>query len=148
MEENNIIICENCYEENESSRKTCKNCGATLYHNENIKINKTKAKTETESKQNMNNKKHKEDEEEVDYINASNSSNEVANKFTLVVTIGKVIGYALAIITALIIIFGMEEFLIGILSGVMIAIITWLSSLLFEAIAEGLNLLQDIKNKL
>lgn len=30
MEENNIIICENCYEENEATRTICKNCGAKL----------------------------------------------------------------------------------------------------------------------
>ena len=38
--------------------------------------------------------------------------------------------------------------LTGFLSGIAIAITTWFSTLLFEAIAEGLNLLQDIKNKL
>lgn len=31
MEENNVIICENCYEENEITRDTCKNCGEKLY---------------------------------------------------------------------------------------------------------------------
>lgn len=35
--ENNIIVCENCYEENEATRKTCKNCGAKLYKNRNMK---------------------------------------------------------------------------------------------------------------
>lgn len=34
--ENNVIICENCYEENEGTRKTCKNCGAKLYKNREI----------------------------------------------------------------------------------------------------------------
>ena len=42
----------------------------------------------------------------------------------------------------------MEKFLIGILSGLVLVALTWLSTLIFEAIAEGLNLLQDIKNKL
>lgn len=32
----NVIICENCYEENEPTRKTCKNCGANLYKNYRI----------------------------------------------------------------------------------------------------------------
>lgn len=33
MENNGIIICEKCYEENESTRTTCKACGAKLYKN-------------------------------------------------------------------------------------------------------------------
>ena len=39
--EDNIIICENCYEENEATRKTCKNCGAKLYKNEEKKSKKS-----------------------------------------------------------------------------------------------------------
>jgi hypothetical protein len=59
----------------------------------------------------------------------------------------KFIGYVGAVISAIILI-GNGEFGVGILAGLVIAIVTWFSTLLFEAIAEGLNLLQDIKNKL
>lgn len=31
IRKDNVIICENCYEENEATRTTCKNCGAKLY---------------------------------------------------------------------------------------------------------------------
>ena len=31
IKSDNVIICENCYEENEATRTTCKNCGAKLY---------------------------------------------------------------------------------------------------------------------
>ena len=37
MNENNIIICENCYEENEKTRTTCKKCGVKLYLQEELK---------------------------------------------------------------------------------------------------------------
>lgn len=37
MKDNEIIICENCYEENEITRTTCKNCGDKLYK-ENLDI--------------------------------------------------------------------------------------------------------------
>ena len=39
------------------------------------------------------------------------------------------------------------NFWIGLVFGLLIAVMTWLSTLLFEAIAEIINLLQDIKNK-
>ena len=88
-----------------------------------------------------------EEKKNTEYINSSNSSNAVANKFILVVNIVKFIGYIAAIILGLILI-GQGIILLGILGAIIIAIITWFSTLMFEAIAEGLNLLQDIKNKL
>ena len=33
MEDNEVIICANCYEENKKGQKRCYNCGATLYYN-------------------------------------------------------------------------------------------------------------------
>ncbi|MCI8290894.1 MAG: hypothetical protein HFJ25_01365 [Clostridia bacterium] len=141
MEENNIIICEKCYEENEVARNTCKKCGAKLYKNN----------VENGTKEDFHKKKTTEQKEttakEIEYIDSSNSSNTVADKFILVVMIIKFIGYVGAVISAIILI-GNGEFGVGILAGLVIAIVTWFSTLLFEAIAEGLNLLQDIKNKL
>lgn len=146
MEENNIIICENCYSENASTRTTCKECGAKLYKNDIENFNNEKFNNENPNKKRevaQNTKK----KEEIQYTDSSNSSNTVANKFTLVVTIIKVIGYLGAFITA-IMIMSIGQVGIGFLSGIVIAIITWFSTLIFEAIAEALNLLQDIKNKL
>lgn len=88
-----------------------------------------------------------ESKKEISYTNASNSSNTVANKFTLVVMITKVIGYLCAIIIGIVIIAN-DYFLTGIVTGIVIAVAVWFSTLIFEAIAEGLNLLQDIKNRL
>lgn len=84
--------------------------------------------------------------EEQDYINSSNSKNVVAEKFLLMSNIIHVIGYITAIIIGVII---MKEVnvLTGILTGIMIATFTWFSTLIFEAIAEVINLLQDIKNR-
>lgn len=141
MEESNIIICEKCYEENELTRNTCKKCGARLYKN-NIENDTKGGSTKKKSIPKKDN-----DVKEVEYIDSSNSSNTVAEKFILVVMITKFIGYIGAVILAIVFI-GNGEPGLGILAGIVIAIATWFSTLLFEAIAEGLNLLQDIKNKL
>ncbi len=92
---------------------------------------------------------NKEKKSETQYIDSSNSSNIVAKKFKLVVKTIKIIGYVGAVIIAIMFMsIGDLWVLTGFLSGIAIAITTWFSTLLFEAIAEGLNLLQDIKNKL
>lgn len=44
----NIIICENCYEENEITRRNCKNCGAKLYRN-NINIKNVQENDDNEN---------------------------------------------------------------------------------------------------
>lgn len=89
----------------------------------------------------------KESKKEISHTSESNSSNKVANKFTLVVLITKIVGYLCAIICGLIFM-GDEGFWFGLLIIVSIAIAVWFSTLIFEAIAETLNLLQDIKNKI
>lgn len=73
--------------------------------------------------------------------------NPVARKFNLVVIIIKILGYFSAF-TSLITFIILKSFWFGILSFIIICIATWLSTLIFEAIAEGLNLLENIKNKL
>lgn len=77
--------------------------------------------------------------------------NKIANKFKLVVTLLKFLGYGGAIISALIIILASEMELAGIVVGLLVALvvslITWFSCLSWEAIAEVLQLLEDIKNK-
>ena len=141
MEESNIVICENCYEENEATRLNCKKCGNRLYKNEEIKsATNFKIKEEKENSKTDN-------RVEIQYTNSSNSSNEVAEKFIIVVMLIKVIGYSAAFILGLSTMMN-SNFLGGLLVAGGIAIGVWLSTLLYEAIAEGLNLLQDIKNKL
>lgn len=87
-------------------------------------------------------------EKKVEYNNNTRKTkNKVANKFSLIVMITKCIGYFSAIIV-LIAFIQMEEIWSGLRWCIVICIATWFSTLIFEAIAEGLNLLQDIKNKL
>jgi len=69
-------------------------------------------------------------------------TNFVAKKFDLVILIIKGLGYSVAVIMAL-----MNAFDLGIWIGIFVAIATWLSTLILEAVAEGLQLLEDIKNK-
>lgn len=77
--ENNIIICENCYEENEATRKTCKNCGEKLYKNRNMK-------SEPITENNTN-------EENDDYIeNGYQKENKVALAIKVISIVGAVIG--------------------------------------------------------
>lgn len=135
MEENNIIICEHCYEENETTRNTCKSCGAKLYKGKETKDNRQSEEYLGEERTNIS-------------TNDIEIENPVAQKFSLVVNVIKVIGYVSAIILACYLWSESENFLFGGGVGISIAIATWLSILIFEAIAEGLNLLQEIANKL
>ena len=41
MEDNEIIICSKCYEENKKGDKKCKNCGSTLYYNSEAELEET-----------------------------------------------------------------------------------------------------------
>lgn len=38
MEDNEIIICSNCYEENKKGEKYCYNCGSPLYYNNSAEL--------------------------------------------------------------------------------------------------------------
>ena len=124
FDKDKLIICNNCKAINRGER-FCHNCGNDLLEN--------KAQNNNEEKT-------------IEYTNSSNSSNVVAQKFTIIVISTKVVGYILSIIVA-IILMRVVKFWLGLIVGLLIADITWLSTLLFEAIAEIINLLQDIKNK-
>lgn len=124
FDKDKLIICNNCKAINRGER-FCHNCGNDLLEN--------KAQNNNEEKT-------------IEYTNSSNSSNVVAQKFTLIVVINKIIGYICSIVIAIILIIAVN-FWIGLVFGLLIAVMTWLSTLLFEAIAEIINLLQDIKNK-
>lgn len=121
MEDKNIIFCEKCYKANEPNRTICINCGATLKR-DNI---------------NYQNKK----------INTQSITNSVSHKFSLLVGIMQIIGY-LASFIAFVTFLTLEETGFAFLSLICGTIVTWLSTLFFEAVAEGLQLLQDIKDKI
>ena len=44
MEDNEIIICSNCYEENKKGATNCKNCGERLFYNDMEELQKYKGK--------------------------------------------------------------------------------------------------------
>lgn len=75
-----------------------------------------------------------------------NIFNPVAKKINLVVMVIKVLGYLSAFIV-LINWMSIEELGWGIVFFILLCIATWLSTLILEAIAEGLNLLQEIRDK-
>ena len=83
------------------------------------------------------------DKKTIDY----ECKNKIASKFDTLVFIIKLFGYFLAIGT-FILCTQEENFLTGLGAGLIIAIITFFSTIFYEAIAEIINILQDIKNKL
>ena len=80
----NIIICENCYEENEATRKTCKNCGAKLYKNRNMKSETITENTESE--------------ENEDYT--ENNYYVTQNKVALVIKVIAIVGAVIGVIAS------------------------------------------------
>lgn len=120
-----LIKCKKCGTDNVITRSNCKNCGAIL-EKENINQH---------SNSNIDNK-----------VNTIVKTNKVASKFSLVVNIMKFLGYGATII-GFIALFSNEEIGFAFLCLICGGIATWLSTLFFEAISEGLQLLEDIKNK-
>ncbi len=86
MEKNDIIICENCYEENESSRTTCKNCGAKLYKRKIIKDNENDEQEEIYEEKNAS------------FFNITKGNNNVATVVKIIGWIEIVCGVILGII--------------------------------------------------
>lgn len=128
MEENNIIICEKCYEENEATRSTCKNCGAKLYKG-NIEKGTSKNK---EHKREME-KNVLEDEE---YYTTNNVASIIKGLAVSIAVIG--------IIASIILGISMENFFIALLGS----IISILSVLLLYAVGEVIEILHDSRTNL
>lgn len=124
MEEKNIIICENCYEENNSKRKTCSNCGATLYYNPEIK------------KDMPNNEKKSE----------HNNANIIENNYyqNTVAKIIKILSFILGILGIIVGLTTIEDLQ---LMSIIIIVTSLISSILIYALGEIIQLLEDIKNK-
>lgn len=118
-----LIKCKKCGTDNVITRSNCKKCG-TILEKENINQ--------------YNNSDNK--------VNTTVKTNKVASKFSLVVNIMKFLGYGATII-GFIALFSNEEIGFAFLCLICGGIATWLSTLFFEAISEGLQLLEDIKNK-
>lgn len=128
MEENNIIICEKCYEENEATRTTCKCCGAKLYKG-NIEKGTSKNK---EHKREME-KNVLEDEE---YYTTNNVASIIKGLAVSIAVIG--------IIASIILGISMENFFIALLGS----IISILSVLLLYAVGEVIEILHDSRTNL
>lgn len=133
-----IIKCNNCGNEVSDKAKKCPHCDYVINDENGIDyiLNNVKLKVE-ETKQNTEVRKNS---------NKNRIYNKVANKFKLVICICKILGYLGAIVTFILYCKG-EKVLMGIVAFIVWLISIWLSTLILEAIAEGLQLLEDIKNK-
>ena len=117
-----IIKCPQCNGDVSDKAKNCPHCNYLMNEFETVERLKNKSNI------------------------TKNNCNPVAKKFNLVVMIIKIIGYFSAFIS-LIVFINLNVGWWGLLSFIVIVISTWLSTLIFEAIAEGLNLLQEIRDK-
>lgn len=126
-----IIKCQNCGNDVSDKARQCPHCKATINDTNGIEniINNVRLRTETS-----------------DATNNKRKYNKVATKFNFVVWIMKFLGYLSGIITW-IALANLDNGLMGFVICVVICVVTWFSTLLFEAISEGLQLLEDIKNK-
>lgn len=78
MEVNNIVVCGECYEENEVTRKTCEFCGAKLYNNlkeskDGKQIFESKVTKQENKKETIRNTKIQEVTMKVENLEASTS---------------------------------------------------------------------------
>lgn len=127
-----IVKCKNCGKDVSDKARECPHCQAVVNDTnelENVLYNFK------EKRKNENN------------VNTRKIYNKVATKFNIVVYIIRIIGYFSGFVS-LIILAQNNSFLLGLVVCVITCIVTWLSTLFFVAIAEGLQLLQDIKEKL
>lgn len=128
-----IIKCNNCGNDVSDKAKQCPHCGTTINDEDGIEsiLNNVKVKMKTSK----------------NHTNTKRIPNKVTTKFNIVIFIIKLLGYFGAFI-CLITYTQISNLGLGLLICVIVCIVTWLSTLIFEAIAEGLQLLEDIKNKL
>lgn len=127
-----IIKCQNCGNDVSDKARQCPHCQAIINDANRIEnvLNNVRVRTETSNTTNNNKRIY----------------NKVATKFNFVVWIIKFLGYLGGIISW-IVFANLDKGWIGFVICIITCIITWFSTLLFEAISEGLQLLEDIKNK-
>lgn len=124
IKSNNIIICENCYEENEITRTTCKNCGAKLYRN-NINIETMKEEV---------NGKNENDITDNNYYNE--------NKIALAIKVIAIISFVLGILASLSLLTLNDSGMIVIIG----IIATIISSVFIYSLGEIVQKLQNIED--
>lgn len=123
IKNDNVIICENCYEENEATRTTCKNCGAKLYRGG------LEGKVQSRATEQNN-----------DY---SGNYYRKGNKVALIIKVISVIASIIGIIASLTL-FGSSytEDL-----AIIYLIVSIVGGIFSYALGEIIQLLEDIKNK-
>lgn len=129
IKSDNVIICENCYEENEASRNTCKNCGSKLYKNNYIK---------NEEQKNNYNKRYN--------TNISYTEN---NKMAMILRVIAVIEIVCGFIVGAILGDTFEigyDYNWGLCIGIIVA--SFINGIFILGFAEVIQLLQDIKSKI
>lgn len=143
-----MLKCKQCGTDNVITRSNCRKCGAELDKSMLVKptfTEPTVVKPITQS-HNVEDENRQYNQNETNYYESRKIENKVANKFKIVANILKFLGYGGAILCTIVIMANGEAGA-GILGGIVIAIATWFGCLFWEAVAEGLQLLEDIKNK-
>mgnify|MGYP000041833151 CR=1 FL=1 len=128
IKSDNVIICENCYEENEASRNTCKNCGSKLYKNNSSK---------NEEQKNSYNERYN--------TNISYTENNKMAKILRVVAIIEIVcGFIVGAILGDTFEIG-YDYNWGLCIGIIVAGV--INGIFILGFAEIIQLLQDIKSK-
>ena len=128
IKSDNVIICENCYEENEASRNTCKNCGSKLYKNNSSK---------NEEQKNSYNERYN--------TNISYTENNKMAKILRVVAIIEIVcGFIVGAILGDTFEIG-YDYNWGLCIGIIVA--SFINGIFILGFAEVIQLLQDIKDK-
>ena len=120
----NIIICENCYEENEITRRNCKNCGAKLYRN-NINIKNVQENDDNENENSITD-------------NYYHNENKIALTIKVIAIISLILGI-LASLSLLTLNYSGIIVIIGIIASI-------ISSVFIYALGEIIQKLQNIEN--
>lgn len=129
IKSDNAIICENCYEENEESRNTCKNCGSKLYKNNSSK---------NEEQKNSYNERYN--------TNISYTENNKMAKILRVVAIIEIVcGFIVGAILGDTFEIG-YDYNWGLCIGIIVAGV--INGIFILGFAEIIQLLQDIKSKI
>lgn len=129
IKSDNVIICENCYEENEESRNTCKNCGSKLYKNNSSK---------NEEQKNSYNERYN--------TNISYTENNKMAKILRVVAIIEIVcGFIVGAILGDTFEIG-YDYNWGLCIGIIVAGV--INGIFILGFAEIIQLLQDIKSKI
>lgn len=140
---NNIIICENCYEENEATRVTCTSCGAKLYKNSNEKD----IKEDTNVNKKMPNTNKATNNFKAGYYYSNRNNNKTAIAVQIIGWLEIICGFILGIVLGNTFETGYyyREFNTGLCIGSIVGSI--IIGVFILGFGEIIQLLQDIKDK-